>query len=188
MMDKINHWDTELLIFLNNLGTEFWDPFWIAITGTAIWIPFYALLVFLIFKKLEGKSRWLAILALIINVVITDQGSVQLFKEQFLRLRPCHVEEVLARIRLPMDRCGGQYGFISSHSSSTFGLAVLVGSLLKTHFRYIMSFMLIWAAFISYSRIYLGVHYPIDVLAGATFGCVSGYIVFRGHQLIVSRL
>lgn len=181
-MTKLIQWDSELLLYLNNSGTEFWDPFWMAVSGVAVWIPLYALLVFLIVKKLSGKYMWFALLAVGLNVVLTDQGSVQLFKEQFMRLRPCHVEELAEHIRLVKGSCGGKYGFISSHASNTFGLAVLVGLLLKSHFRYLLMLLLFWAVLVSYSRVYLGVHYPGDILGGAIFGSVVGFLMFRIYK------
>ncbi len=184
-MTKLIQWDSELLLYFNNMGTEFWDPFWMAVSGVAIWIPLYALLVFFIVKKLKGKHMWFALLAVALNVVFTDQGSVQLFKEQFLRLRPCHAENLAEQIRLVKGSCGGKYGFISSHASNTFGLAVLVGLLLKPHFKYLLGILLIWAALVSYSRVYLGVHYPGDILGGAIFGSLIGFLMFKLYQQIL---
>lgn len=182
-MTKLIQWDRELLVFFNNMGTEFWDPFWLAVSGIAMWIPLYALLIFLIVRKLSGKQRWIALFAVALNVVFTDQGSVQLFKEQFMRLRPCHVEDLVGQIRLVKGSCGGKYGFISSHASNTFGLAVLVGLLLKPHFRYLLPALLFWAALVSYSRVYLGVHYPGDILCGAVFGSLLGFFMFKLYRV-----
>lgn len=187
MMNKLIHWDTELLVYFNNLGTNFWDPFWIQVSGVVMWIPLYALLLFFIVKKKSGKAMWFALLAIVLNVVLTDQGSVQLFKEQFLRLRPCHVDEILERIRLVKGRCGGQYGFISSHATNTFGLALLAGNLLKPHFKYALPLLILWAALVSYSRVYLGVHYPGDILGGAIFGSLIGWLVFKGYQKMLAK-
>ena len=186
-MNKLIHWDRELLVFFNNLGTDFWDPFWIQVSGTLMWLPLYLLLIVLIAKNKRGKELWLALLLVVFNVVFTDQGSVQLFKEQFMRLRPCHVEEILDRIRLVKGSCGGKYGFISSHASNTFGLAVLVGSILKKHYRYALALLIIWATIVSYSRVYLGVHYPGDIIGGGLFGSFVGWAMFKLYQRLTLK-
>lgn len=187
MMTKLLELDTELFLFLNNQGTAFWDPFWLMVSGVAIWIPLYALLAFLIIFKLDGNARWWALLALIVNVVLTDQGSVWLFKEQFLRLRPCHVTEIADQIRLVKGSCGGQYGFVSSHAANTFGLAILAGLMLRPYFKNLIVLLILWALMVGYSRIYLGVHYPGDILIGALYGGVVGYIVFKLFNTVSTR-
>ncbi|HAD97223.1 MAG TPA: phosphatase PAP2 family protein [Cryomorphaceae bacterium] len=183
-MDKLLEWDKELFLALNGLGKDFWDPFWLAVSGTVIWIPLYALLLFLLFRKLSLRNFLILLPLVVLNVFMTDQGSVMLFKEQFQRLRPCHVEELLQQMRLVKEGCGGQFGFISSHAANTFGLAVLVGNLLKPHHRYALILLLLWAVMVSFSRIYLGVHYPLDILAGGLYGALCGFIVLRIFQRI----
>lgn len=175
-MTELLEWDTRLLIYLNNLGSEFFDPLWLGISEVRTWVPLYAFLIFLLYRALPMKAFLLTLPILILNVVMTDQGSVWLFKEQFQRFRPCHVEEVLNNIRLVKEGCGGYYGFVSSHASNTFGLAVLVGGVLKFKWSYLRAILLIWASVVAYSRIYLGVHYPLDIICGAAFGSICGFI------------
>lgn len=186
-MNKLINWDTELLIFLNNLGTDFWDPFWIQVSEVVIWIPLYLILVLLIVKNNRGKVLWLALVAIVLNVILTDQGSVQLFKEQVMRLRPCHVEDILENIRLVKGSCGGKYGFVSSHAANTFGIAVLAGSILRQRYKYALPLLLLWAAMVSYSRVYLGVHYPGDIICGGLFGSLVGWGVFLAYRKLAFK-
>jgi len=170
--------DTTIFLYLNNLGTETWDPFWLKMSEVFIWIPLYLTLIVGLFFLFKTKTAMWAILAIALNVVLTDQGSVRLFKNQFERLRPCHEESIQDQIRLVKGHCGGQYGFVSSHASNTFGIAVLVGLFYRKRWTWIFFSMLTWAALVSYSRVYLGVHYPLDIFVGALYGVFCGALVY----------
>ena len=178
MIDNIIHWDTGLFLYFNNLGNVFWDPFWLAVSEEETWIPLYAVLLYLLYRQYPNRKFFLIIPFIVLNVLFTDQGSVWLFKEQFQRLRPCQLEELLDKMRLVKESCGGLYGFISSHSSNTFGLAVLVGLLGKPNYRYLIVLLIVWAALVAYSRVYLGVHYPLDIMVGALYGVLCGLLVY----------
>jgi undecaprenyl-diphosphatase len=178
MLEHINELDTVIFLFLNNLGTETWDPFWIKMSEVFIWIPLYLALIAGLFFLFKPKTALWAILIISLNVVFTDQGSVRLFKNQFERLRPCHEESIKDQVRLVKGHCGGQYGFISSHASNTFGIAVLIGLLYRRRWPWVFYAMLVWASVVSYSRIYLGVHYPTDIYFGALYGSFIGGILY----------
>jgi undecaprenyl-diphosphatase len=129
-----------------------------------------SLILFYFQKILISNKQLLIVLIAGITILLSDQGSVHLFKKIFLRLRPCHQEQIIPFISLLKD-CGGQYGFISSHAANTFALATLVGKLLSFRWQIIL---FTWAALVSYSRVYIGVHFPGDILAGAIFGLIIG--------------
>lgn len=175
--------DEKILLFLNQLGSESWDSLWIAISSVGIWIPMYALLLWGLWK-VHRKNFFLIVGLLVIGVFLADSGSVYFFKQTFKRLRPCHVAYLAEQLRI-VDGCGGAYGFISSHASNTFMLALFVGSLLSKWKTWVLPVMVFWAMVVSYSRIYLGVHYPADIIFGAVYGGSIGlflFIIFKIHH------
>lgn len=177
-MNSLIKIDENWLLALNGLGNEALDPFFVAISQVAIWIPLYAFLIFLLFKKFETSDALVFLALVIIGVFLTDQISVHLFKEVFQRPRPCHQEQLVSSLRV-VDGCGGAYGFVSSHAANTFGLATFVGKVLGRKMKFIYPILLFWAAMVSYSRIYLGVHFPGDILGGAVLGMVIGSVLFK---------
>jgi undecaprenyl-diphosphatase len=179
--------DQQLFLFLNSLHHPFISPAMSWISGRAFWIPFYLFLLFLIIKSKGIKALIFILPAVFLLILASDQVSVHLFKEVFKRYRPCHNENIKDLVYL-VDGCGGIYGFISSHAANTFALAVFIGKLLKGQIRYMLAWMLVWAAVVSYSRIYLGVHYPADILAGGAAGAVIGFSVFQLYLYSVKWL
>ncbi|WP_223265865.1 phosphatase PAP2 family protein [Vicingus serpentipes] len=121
-------------------------------------------------------------------IFLSDKISVYFFKEVFMRLRPCHNPEIANLVHIVSDHCGGQYGFVSSHATNTFALAVFVGLLVKQKISWLLPTLVIWAAVVSYSRIYLGVHYPGDVICGAILGAIIGKFVFMMLSFINKKI
>ncbi len=173
MNDLLVSFDTWLFLFLNSLHIEALDPIMVIISGKFTWIPLYVILLLLIIKKHQIKSMLIIIPFIVLLITSSDQISVHLFKNIFERLRPCHNTDLNDFIHL-LGNCGGKYGFLSSHASNTFALASFLILLMKQ--RTYLYALIFWASLVSYSRIYLGVHYPADILAGACLGTLIGII------------
>ena len=182
MIEEILKLDSKLLIFLNNLGVPRFDNFWVSLSKIEANILMYLFLICLYFYIQKARLKFSNILYLIfviaVMITITDQGA-NLFKDSFQRLRPCYDETLKDSIRLVKDNCGGKYGFFSAHASNSFSLAIFFGLLFRKRIRYIILITLVYASFISYSRIYLGVHFPIDIIFGSLFGLFTGFSVYK---------
>ena len=175
MLDRLLQIDTELLIFLNNLGSKQWDGFWLALTNQFHWSPLFALLLFLIFKKFGWKNGGLILLFLVVLITFSDQFT-NFIKNTFERLRPCNTEGVLQQIR-EFNYKPTSYSFYSGHAASSMTFSFFVILLLKKHYKYI-GFLVIFPLLFGYSRIYLGVHYPVDILSGYLAGLFFGYLFY----------
>lgn len=176
MLDKLNLWDTELFVYLNSLHTPGFDNVMWYISGKLTWIPLYAIILFFVFKQYRWKG--FAVVAFVgLLVAMTDLSSVHLFKNIFQRFRPTHNPDLADFVHTVNNYRGGKYGFVSSHATNTLGLAVFTSLLFKT--RFFTVWMIAWALIVSYSRIYLGVHYPGDILCGALLGVACGFIAYK---------
>ena len=181
MIDQI---DKSIFLFLNSLHSPFWDNLMWIISAKLTWIPLY--LIILVIIGIKEKRRLLLIFLLIIlTVAICDQVSVHLFKEVFERLRPCHEPELEGLVHIVNGKCGGRYGFVSSHAANSFGIASI--SLLIIKRRWFAFSILFWASLVSYSRIYLGVHYPGDVIGGAILGIFAGLFVYWIYLMLKEK-
>ena len=186
MIDQILQYDTDLFIYLNSLGTETWDPFWLAYTSKWNWIPFYALLLYLIFRQIGKKPMLVTIVVVALMVLVTDQVT-NLFKHGFQRMRPCHLAEIIDGMRLVRDGCGGRYGFFSGHASNTMAAAIFIGFTLRNKYKYLLYLLIVWSLLMAYSRVYIGVHYPLDILMGMSFGAISGYTFYRLNLFLIRK-
>ena len=182
MFEEILKLDSKLFLFLNNLGTTKFDAFWLSLSKIEANILMYLFLIFLFFhiKKLRPKFLYIFYLLFVIALMITvtDQGA-NFFKDSFQRLRPCYNESISDSLRLVKENCGGKYGFFSAHASNSFSLAIFFGLLFKNRIRYMIIITTVYASLISYSRIYLGVHFPIDIIVGSSFGIFVGFIIYN---------
>lgn len=172
MLDNLLKTDQELFLWLNSFHSQAWDRIMWFISGKTEWIPLYLILLALIIYKFRWKSIPV-ILILILAITLADQIAARVVKEGFQRLRPSHAPEISHLVHIVNNYRGGSYGFVSNHAANSFALAVFMTLLIRN--RWLSLFMLFWALVVSYSRIYLGVHYPGDILGGAVLGSLIGY-------------
>ncbi|MDB0040718.1 phosphatase PAP2 family protein [Algibacter sp.] len=185
MIEQLLEYDTEIFLFLNNLGSTTWDGLWLIITNKFSSIPLYILLLFLFYKKYGLKSLLIFVVVIALMITFTDQIT-NVFKRTFMRSRPCGVDEIADRMRYIAVRCG-KYGFFSGHSSNSMSTAVFAGLLLRPYYKKLIFILLFWSAIVAYSRIYVGVHYPLDILCGMTFGAISGFGFYKLTKYLLKR-
>ncbi|MBI3481796.1 MAG: phosphatase PAP2 family protein [Bacteroidetes bacterium] len=184
-MESLIESDKKLFLFLNSFHHPLLDPVMFYITKTFFWLPLYALLIFLVFKKYKQQG-WYVLLGAGVTILLADQITSSLMKPFFAQLRPSHEPAFTGLVHLVNDYRGGLYGFASSHAANTFGTALFVWLVLKPFYRWV-AWIFLWAALMTYTRIYLGVHYPADIIVGAIVGFGSGWIGFRLSKWILDR-
>ena len=168
----INHWHSSIA-----------DYFMYWISFRFVWIPLYAFLLYLLIKSF-GKSTWKYLLCIAASIALSDQLASSFLKPLVHRLRPCHQAEIASQIHLVFNQCGGPFGFVSSHAANSFALAFMLSIWLKPQIGKHIYWLWLWAGLISYSRIYLGVHFPGDILGGALLGIgVSGTAILLLNKI-----
>lgn len=185
MVDQLIQFDKELFLFLNNLGSPTWDNLWLIITNKLTFAPLYGVLLYLIYKKFGLKPMLISIVVVVLMITFTDQIT-NVFKHGFKRLRPCGTEGVMENMRFIAVRCG-RYGFFSGHSSNSMAAAIFAGLLFKSYYKNLIFILLFWSAVVAYSRIYVGVHYPLDIICGMTFGAISGFGFYKMNIYLIGR-
>jgi undecaprenyl-diphosphatase len=174
--------DKEVFLYLNGLHNDFWDTIMLMITRKETWLPFYAVILYYIIKNYKIKAL-LIMVFLALAILLSDQISV-LLKENIQRFRPAH-DPVIGPLVHNVLRKGSYYGFVSSHAANGFAIFIFTSRIFKNKgFSYLM---LLWAVLFSYSRIYSGVHYPLDIIGGAVLGWAIGELCFKLVMLVEKR-
>lgn len=177
MIERIIEFDKHLMLMLNGWHSPFFDFLMPVITNKYTGIPIYLAILVILFRKTDMKKLLIAVAAILVTFALCDSLSVALFKETFQRLRPGWDPQIMDQVRM-LEYKGGQYGFVSSHAANLFGLATITSLLIKN--RIYTALIFFWAALVGYSRIYVGKHFPADVVCGAIFGMIVGYLVYKG--------
>lgn len=183
MLEKLKTLDTDLFIYLNGLGSETYDVFWLFITKQTNWTPFFLLLLYLILKKIGTKQTLFLLLFVAILITFTDQ-TTNLVKNEFQRLRPCNNPEINSFIRVVQVR--KSFSFFSGHAANTMAVAAFLYLILKRDFKY-FGLLFLWPLIFAYSRIYLGLHYPIDIFCGYLFGFAVGFLMYKIYQTVQKK-
>ena len=185
MLDRIKQIDTELLIFLNNLGNKSWDPIWVSITDKFTFLPLFILIIFFLFKKNGTKGLLVILLFISVLILFTDQFT-NVVKDFTQRLRPCRLDELQGLLRDIDIRCG-KYGFFSAHAANSISVTIFIINCVDESVKKSLKLVLIlWVMIFSYSRIYLGVHYPLDTVFGLSFGIFSGFLFKYLYNYFIS--
>lgn len=182
MLEKLLQWDRDTFVYLNSLGIEKYDGFWSTVTNIATWIPLFVLflvLVFVKFPKKDALHKFLTVLGLVVFVT----AITHLTKISVARLRPNNTEEINTLIRIlksPTD-----YSFFSGHASSSFSITMLMYLFLRKKLKWAILFF-IWPILFTVSRIYVGVHFPIDIIVGAIVGLLSGWLFYALYKRFIA--
>lgn len=184
-MDFILDMDRRLFLFLNGLHAAWLDPIMFHMTRLWLWTPVYLILLWIVLRDYR-KQSWIILLAIALTLTLSDQITSHLMKPWFARTRPSHEPGLEGLVHLVNGYRGGMYGFASGHAANTFGIATLFYLLLRPHYPAII-WIFAWAAIMTYTRIYLGVHYPGDILAGAAVGMLCAWGIFKTMRYFTIR-
>lgn len=174
-MDQIIEWDKELFLYLNGLNAGNWDQFWLLVTRIENWIPLYIIFFILFWKTLSRKRAILATLSTVTLVLLT-LGITSIVKNSVTRLRPSNTPELEGYVRVLQENA--DFSFFSGHSAVSFAVTVFVILILRSRIKWIW-LLFIWPFLFAISRIFVGVHYPGDLLIGAIVGASLGILTWK---------
>ncbi|AWG23944.1 phosphatase PAP2 family protein [Flavobacterium kingsejongi] len=178
MLEYLLELDKNLFVFLNGMGSETFDPLWLFITKQFNWIPIFAIIFYLVFKHLGWKHALLVVVIIALLITLTDQ-TTNIFKRGFERLRPGNNPEISHFIRIVQKR--SSFSFVSGHASNSMAVALFLYLVMKPYLKY-MGFIFLWPLIFAYSRIYLGLHYPGDILCGYVWGISMSLIMWQVYK------
>lgn len=176
-IDRLLPFERNVFLAINGSDSIFWDNVMWTYTSLLTWIPMFVFILYIAFRNQMLKEGLLVLVSLALVILFSDQISSSFFKPLFKRYRPTHHPDFMGVVDIVNNYRGGQYGFISGHATNSFGLAVFFSLLFKN--RYVTGAIILWAAINSYSRIYIGVHFISDILAGLIIGSLIGYLVYE---------
>jgi len=183
MFETINHIDQQFFLAINNgLQNSFFDWLCPMLRNPTMWIPLYAIVIFFIYKRYKKETLWILIGAAVL-ILVSDQVSAHLIKNLVQRLRPCNDPSIQNQVHLLVN-CGGGYSFISAHATNHFALAFYMMGFFATSKKWFVPLAIVWASSIAFSQVYVGVHYPFDIICGAILGSILGYIFMRILKVI----
>ena len=183
MLEKIIQLDKQVFIYLNSLGSETFDGLWLMITKQIYWTPFFILVFYLLYKKIGAKNLLFMIGFIAVLLLLCDQ-TANVFKNTFQRLRPSNDLELQGIIRIVKE--SKSFSFFSGHAINSMTTTVFVFFTFKKHYKY--SFLLfLFPLIFAYSRIYLGLHFPLDIVTGYTFGALFGFIFYKIFLLVQKK-
>jgi undecaprenyl-diphosphatase len=184
MLDKIIDLDKSLFLFLNNLGSQPFDDFWLLITKQFNWIPFFLILLFILYKKIGTKQLLVALLTITILITFTNEIT-DLIKFNVQRNRPCNDEELIGLLRIVKD--SDTFSYFSGHAANSMAAMMFVFLILRKYYKY--SYLLfLYPLVFAYSRIYLGLHFPLDIISGYIFGSLTGVLFYRIYINLIRKL
>jgi undecaprenyl-diphosphatase len=180
MIETLVNFDRNLFLILNGMHSTFMDAFMWWVADRFIWIPLYVMLAVFLVRKFGNQGYFMILFAALL-IIISDQGSV-LLKNSFERLRPCHDESLSFLVHTINDKCGGQFGFVSSHAANTMALFTYLLLLARNSSKWITGITAVWVVLVGYCRVYMGVHFPADIFGGWIIGVLAAgvtYIIYR---------
>jgi undecaprenyl-diphosphatase len=185
MLDTLETYDRSLFLYLNGLHQDWLDPIMHSVSDKLFWLPVYLFIFFLVQRQYGWKNLGWFALGIALIILFCDQISSSFLKPYFARYRPCNNQEISHMVHRVYERCGSGYSFVSGHATNYFGISLFAAMVFKNTWGYVL--LLSWAALIAYSRVYLGVHYPGDILAGAILGVAIAILIFVLNQRICER-
>lgn len=185
-MNELIEFDQQLLLMLNGSDSIYWDGFWLCATRPLTWVGLYVAILLLFVRSMDFRKLCLMVLMIGLLILVADQGASGICKPYFHRFRPTHEPALEGLVQMVDGYAGGRYGFFSSHAANSFALCTFVS--LVVRYRWVTFTMLMYAMLTSFSRIYLGLHYPGDILCGAIYGTVCGLLVYALSCYLMSRL